>query len=161
MLHLDASIPAALAHTRRRASLLSVSDDRARAAMNRRTGSRGGMRRGGGGVPVDAAEAAINAVSGLVVNLDARDLSAGAITHWFDRKYGYDFAGTATRNAAINGQPTVSGNGTTDILTSTAAISQISGSQAVTVVAVMQDTFVAAATGIRLTTVVVSQGRSS
>ena len=39
----------ALAHSPRRASLLPASDDRARVAMNRRSGSRGGMRRGGGG----------------------------------------------------------------------------------------------------------------
>lgn len=137
----------ALTRATRRASALSPRDDgsHARSSQNRRSNGRGSFRRGGGGGdPLAAAEAAIAAMSGLVINLDARDKSAGAIASWIDRQYGYDFAGTATRDATINGRPTITGNGTSNILTSTAAISQLTGASAATVVFAAVDTNVAA-----------------
>lgn len=66
--------------------------------------------------------------------LAARDLSAGAITNWIDRAHAYDFAGTATRDTSINGQPAVTGNGTSNILTSGANIAELTGKSAVTVI---------------------------
>lgn len=79
---------------------------------------------------------------GLVINLDARDNPAGAITSWVDRQNGYNFTGTATRDSAINGWPSVTGNGTTDILSSTADIAQLSGSTAVTIFIIAKCPFV-------------------
>jgi hypothetical protein len=73
-----------------------------------------------------------SAYSGLVIDLDARDLSAGAIASWTDRKNGYVFTGTATRASALNGNPSVTFNGTSNVLTSTASISQMSGASACT-----------------------------
>jgi len=70
--------------------------------------------------------------SGLVIDLDARDLTAGAITSWTDRKNSYVFSGTATRASALNGKPSVTFNGTTDVLTSTANISQMASATACT-----------------------------
>ncbi len=46
------AVMTALARSRRRASLLSISGSPARVAQNRRSGGRGGMRRGGGGAPL-------------------------------------------------------------------------------------------------------------
>jgi hypothetical protein len=82
-----------------------------------------------------------NALSGLVVHLDAKDLSAGAVTSWVDRKNGYAFTGTATRNAVLNGRPTVTFNGTTDRLSTAGNITQVGGVSACTFVIVALDTW--------------------
>lgn len=50
-IHLTTDARSALEHSRRRAELLSLDDSRARVALSRRTGGRGGMRRGGEGAP--------------------------------------------------------------------------------------------------------------
>jgi hypothetical protein len=73
-----------------------------------------------------------DAYAGLVIDLDASDLTAGAVTSWTDRKNAYVFSGTATRDSALNGTPSVTFNGTTNILTSTASISQMSSATACT-----------------------------
>lgn len=76
-----------------------------------------------------------NSISGLVIDLDARDLPLGAVTAWVDRKYGYSFAGAATRDATINSKPTVTGNGTTNFLTTAPTnVTQLNGATGWTVV---------------------------
>lgn len=114
--HLDADVPAAL---------------RARAAMSRRGGGRGSVRRGGGGGGTPEFNPA--SISGLVIDLDARDVAAGAFTSIASRVNGYVFNGNATRDTAVNGRPTVSLNGS-QILSSSATLSQISGVSAVTMI---------------------------
>lgn len=81
-----------------------------------------------------------DSVQGLVVHLDASDLSAGAITSWTDRKNGYVFTGTATRDSAINNKPTVTFNGTSNILSTAGNISQFGGVDACTFIVVAVDT---------------------
>jgi hypothetical protein len=81
-----------------------------------------------------------DSVQGLVVHLDASDLSAGAITSWTDRKNGYVFTGTASRDAAINNKPTVTFNGSSDILSTAGNISQFGGVDACTFIVVAVDT---------------------
>ena len=98
----------------------------------------------------------VNSVSGLVIDINPALDSAGAVTSILDRQNGYIFNGTITRDAAINGTPTYTGNGTSDILTSTAAISQLAGVQAITVIMVIKDAFAGAAVGV-----VMSLGASS
>lgn len=102
--------------------------------MSRRSGGRGSGRRGGGGgaaaPPFDPAQ-----IPGGAVYLDQRDVAIGALTSWIDRFHGYDFAGNATR--ASDG---VGFNGSTDVLTSTAAIAQFAGAPAVTWFALGKDT---------------------
>jgi hypothetical protein len=85
------------------------------------------------------AEFDFNSIPDLAVELDARDVSAGGFTSINSRVNGYTFTGTATRDTAINGMPTVSFNGSSDILTSTANISQINGATAITIIGAYQD----------------------
>ena len=77
----------------------------ARVAQNRRSGGRGGGRRGGGGGAVDAGEAIIQATPGLVIDINPKFDGVGPLTSVLDRKNGYVFNGTITRDAAINGTP--------------------------------------------------------
>ena len=75
------------------------------------------------------------------------NLATGALTHWIDRKNAYDFAGTATKDASG-----CKFNGTTDILTSTAAISQLNGAAAATVI------FAGVGTGSAATMMIIEHG---
>lgn len=85
-----------------------------------------------------------DAVPGLVIHLDAGDLPTGAVSSWIDRKNGYEFTGTATRDALINNKPTVTFNGSSDRLTTTANITQVDGVSACTFVVVAVDTYTGA-----------------
>ncbi len=111
--------------------------------MSRRNRSRGGRR--GSATPVSGFDP--NKVLGLVIDLDARDLTAGAVTSWTDRKNGYAFSGTATRDAAINGVASVTFNGTSNILTS-ASVTQLAAKSAITMVVLGLDTHTSATTGV-------------
>lgn len=136
MIHHSSDIAAALAVSRARASL--------------RRGVRHGRGRGGGGGGV-AAPFDFNSISGLVTDLDARDKSAGAITDWTDRKFGDVFTGTATRGTAINSLPTVTFNGTTDILAKAGGnYVRLSGATALTMVGSFVDTASATAAILEL-----------
>ena len=85
-----------------------------------------------------------DSISGLIIDLDARDVAVGAITSWTDRKNKYTLTGNATRDSQMNGYPSVTFNGTTDRLYTTSnAITQINGSTATTTVVVMKDTLTA------------------
>ena len=86
-----------------------------------------------------ATEFDFNSIPDLAVELDARDVSAGGFTSINSRVNGYVFTGTATRNTAFNGMPTISFNASSDIITSTANISQINGATAVTIIGAYQD----------------------
>ena len=97
--------------------------------MSRRNGGRGGRR----GIATPVSGFNPNAVLGLVIDLDARDLTAGAVTSWTDRKNGYSFSGTATRDAVINGSASVTFNGSSDILTS-ASVTHLAAKSAITMV---------------------------
>lgn len=77
-----------------------------------------------------------DSISGLVLDINPALDPLGAVTSILDRKNGYVFNGTATRDATINGTPTYSGNGTTNVLTSSAVISQLAGSSACTIIGV-------------------------
>lgn len=77
-----------------------------------------------------------NNIPGLVIDLDARDLTAGSITSWIDRQNGYVFSGSATCDTAINGRPTVTLTGGTNQLTSSAVISQMGGVTGMTIIQV-------------------------
>ena len=81
-----------------------------------------------------------NSIAGLVIELDARDLAAGAVTTWTDRRNGYAFVGNATRDAQLNSKPTVTFNGTTDRLSTAGNITQVGGVPACTFVVVALDT---------------------
>ena len=103
--------------------------------MSRRAaGTRGGRR---GGAP---SRFTPDSIAGLVIELDARDLAAGAVTTWTDRKNGYAFVGNATRDAQLNSKPTVTFNGTTDRLSTAGNITQVGGVPACTFVVVALDT---------------------
>lgn len=80
-----------------------------------------------------------NSIPNLAIDLDARDVVSGSITTINSRVNGYTFTGSATRNTALSGSPTISFNGSSNILTSTANVSQISGANAVTVIGAYQD----------------------
>jgi hypothetical protein len=77
-----------------------------------------------------------DSISGLVLDINPALDPLGAVTSILDRKNGYVFNGTATRDATINGTPTYSGNGATNVLTSSAVISQLAGSSACTIIGV-------------------------
>ena len=116
-------------------------------AVSRRAGGRGSGRRGGGGGA--AAPFDFNSIANLVTDLDARDKTAGAITDWTDRKFGDVFSGNATRNAAINSLPSITFNGSTDILAKAGGTyTRLSGATALTMVGSFVDT--AAATAVIL-----------
>lgn len=103
--------------------------------MSRRAaGTRGGRR---GGAP---SRFTPDSIAGLVIELDARDLAAGAVTTWTDRKNGYAFVGNATRDAQLNSKPTVTFNGTSDRLSTAGNITQVGGVPACTFVVVALDT---------------------
>ena len=103
--------------------------------MSRRAaGSRGGRR---GTAP---SRFTPDSIAGLVIELDARDLAAGAVTTWTDRKNGYAFVGNATRDAQLNNRPTVTFNGTSDRLSTAGNITQVDGVPACTFVVVALDT---------------------
>jgi len=82
-----------------------------------------------------------NLVADLAVYLDPRDLSAGAISSWIDRANAYEFTGSATADTSINGIASVTSNGTTDILTSTANIAELSGISAITIISIHVDAY--------------------
>ena len=104
--------------------------------MTRRgAGARGGRR----GVFPSVRAFNPDSIANLVLDLDASDLSAGAVTSWTDRKNGYVFSGTATRNAIINNKPTVTFNGSSDILSTAGNISQFGNVDACTFVIVAID----------------------
>lgn len=103
--------------------------------MSRRAaGTRGGRR---GGAP---SRFTPDSIAGLVIELDARDLAAGAVTTWTDRKNGYAFTGTATRDSQLNNKSTVTFNGTSDRLSTAGNITQVDGVPACTFVVVALDT---------------------
>lgn len=82
-----------------------------------------------------------DSVSGLVIDLDARALTPGAVTSWTDRRSGYVLTGNATRDSQMNGYPSVTFNGSTDDLRTTGnAITQFNGIAAVTSIIIMKDT---------------------
>jgi hypothetical protein len=82
-----------------------------------------------------------DSVPGLVIDLDARDLTPGAVTSWTDRKSGYVLTGNATRDSQMNGYPSVTFNGSTNELRTTGnAITQFNGIAAVTSIIIMKDT---------------------
>ncbi len=88
-----------------------------------------------------------NKLTGLIIDLDARDLASGSITSWVDKRSGYTFSGTATRNAVLNGTGSVTFNGTSNILTS-GSVAQLAGKSAVTMVVLGSDTHTSATTGV-------------
>lgn len=122
---------------------------RARSAGSRRMSPRGGRRgasSGGVAGPFD-----FNSISGLVTDLDARDKTAGAITDWTDRKFGDVFTGTATRGTAINSLPSVTFNGSSDILAKSGGnYVRLSGATALTMVGSFVDTASATAAILEL-----------
>lgn len=85
-----------------------------------------------------------DAVTGLVIHLEASDLPVGAVTSWIDRKSGYEFTGTATRDTLINNKPTVTFNGTSDRLSTAGNITQVGGVSACTFIIVAVDTYTGA-----------------
>lgn len=104
--------------------------------MSRRAaGTRGGRR---GGAP---SRFTPDSIAGLVIELDARDLAAGAVTTWTDRKNGYAFTGTATRDSQLNNKSTVTFNGTSDRLSTAGNIAEIGGVPACTFVIVAVDQY--------------------
>jgi hypothetical protein len=81
-----------------------------------------------------------DSISGLIIDLDARDVAVGAITSWTDRKNKYTLTGNATRDSQINGYPSVTFNGVTDRLSTPGNITQVDGVPACTFVVLVVDT---------------------
>ena len=92
-----------------------------------------------------------NSIPGLVVDLDARDLQAGNITRWGSRVNGHVLTGSAVCTSLINGRPSVSFYGT-NLLTSSAVATQLSGSKVITAIGAYTDNFTPAAGGYILGT---------
>ena len=146
-------VAAALAHSRRRASLPPASDSPARVAQNRRTGGRGGMRRGSGGVPAWTPLSDPDTVLWLDAALSPRTESTGAIDQWNDLSpTGAHASATLTTRpthdaTAIGGSyPGIVFDGVNDFMTCTAGTlgAALSGRSGITIFSVWVDTTVAA-----------------
>ena len=74
-------------------------------------------------------------MSGLCVWLDADTVPAGAGTTMTDRVNGYVFNGSFTRDLAIGGTPSITLNGVSDLLLSSAVITQLTGISGYTIIA--------------------------